>query len=280
MHAYHDLLREVLHDGERRPNRTGVNTLSVFGAAFDHDLRKGFPLCTTKHISLRNVFYELKWILLGETDETWLRERKVTIWEEWATREKCAKFGRQPGDLGPIYGHQLRRFGSAEREGGYDQLAALFNRLASDPMSRRHVVTMWHPEDAELVELPPCHLMWHLYVHVSGELSLKLDMRSADLFLGVPYNIASYALLLSLIGHVTGRPVRRLTISFTDLHLYETALEQAQMQITRTPRELPRLRINDRLAGRGLAGLLDCEWKDIELSNYLPHNKLEAPVAV
>ena len=215
MKAYLDLLRTVLETGEDRDDRTGVGTRGIFGYQMRFDLRAGFPLLTTKKLHLRSIIYELLWFLRGDTRVDYLREHNVTIWDEWATPEQCAKFGRPAGDLGPVYGHQWRNFGATRRhDGSYahdgvDQIAQLLAQIRQNPSSRRLIVTGWNPAEAEQVELPPCHTLFQFYVQ-NGALSCQLYQRSADIFLGVPFNIASYALLTLMIAHVCEPRARRL----------------------------------------------------------------------
>ncbi|MBL9107840.1 MAG: thymidylate synthase, partial [Myxococcales bacterium] len=206
MRAYLDLLRHVLEKGKRREDRTGTGTLGVFGHQLRFDLREGFPLVTTKKVHMKSIVHELLWFLRGETRTEALTQAGVRIWDEWATPEQTARFGREPGDLGPIYGHQWRNFGATRlpdgtyARDGKDQIAELVAQLRKSPHSRRHIVTGWNPLEADAVALPPCHTLFQLYVD-DGELSCQLYQRSADLFLGVPFNIASYALLTHLLAH-------------------------------------------------------------------------------
>lgn len=281
MDSYKSLLKDVLSSGEDHEDRTGVGTLSVFGRQWRHAMSDGFPLLTTKRVPLRWVAEELFWFLSGETNELRLREKGVDIWKEWATREQCEKFGRNEGELGPVYGSLWRNFGGYERpESGVDQISELINDLATNPNSRRLIVTGWHPRDQRRVALPPCHTLWQLKVHGDNSISLHLYARSIDIFLGLPFNIASYALLLKLIAHATNRMSRDLVISFGDLHLYKNHREAAQELLSRDPRPLPTIDISEDLLGGGLNAILNCSWKHLTLNGYDPHGKIDATVAV
>ncbi|MDR1497101.1 MAG: thymidylate synthase [Puniceicoccales bacterium] len=275
MRAYLDLLRCVLDKGERRSDRTGIGTLGIFGAQLRFDLRQGFPLLTTKKIHLRSVIVELLWFIAGKTDNQWLNERNVTIWDEWATADQCAKFGRPPGDLGPIYGHQWRNFGATPNGGGRDQLAAVIDSIKRNPFSRRHIVTSWNPLEIDAVALPPCHTLFQFHVSADMRLNCQLYQRSADIFLGVPFNIASYALLTQMVAQATGLSVGDFVHTFGDVHLYTNHMEQAAIQLAREPRELPTLHLNPQV--RDLFAFCD---KDITVENYNPHPAIKAPVAV
>jgi len=279
MDSYHDLLIDVMENGERHADRTGTGTRSVFGRQWRHDMRQGFPLLTTKKVPLRWVFEELRWFLSGSTWEQDLADEGVDIWREWATAEECQRFGRQPGDLGPIYGKQWRSFG----DGGFDQIAQLLGDISASPNSRRLIVTGWHPEQARLVSLPPCHTLYQLKCHDDRSMSLSLYARSIDIFLGLPFNIASYGLLLHMIAAVAGYTPRDLVISFGDLHLYNNHLDQAYVQLSRSPRDLPTLSISDDCCSESatvLDNLLAIRWQHIKLENYDPYPKIEAPVSV
>jgi thymidylate synthase len=292
MRSYLNLLRDIIDNGERHDDRTGIGTRSVFGRQWRHDMSEGFPLLTTKRVPLRWVFEELMWFLRGETNETELSVHGVDIWKEWATAEKCSQFGRQEGDLGPIYGHLWRQFGLSEATSesspgcnpvsGVDQIANLLRDLEINPNSRRLIVTGWHPHLATRVALPPCHTLWQLKVHVDNSLSLQLYARSIDVFLGLPFNIASYAMLLELIGCVTERQTRELIISFGDLHLYNNHIDQAKEQLSRDPKPLPLIYPSTDFPGSGtsLENLLAVRWEHIHLTSYDHHPKIEAEVAV
>ncbi len=285
MNTYLDLLRRVLEEGRERQDRTGVGTRGVFGHQSRFSLRTsgqgaGFPLLTTKKLHLKSIIYELLWFLQGRTDNQWLLDHGVTIWNEWASAESCARFGRAPGDLGPIYGHQWRNFGATRTaDGGYardgvDQLRWLLAEIQRNPMSRRLLITGWNPAEAEQVALPPCHTLFQFYVQ-DGELSCQLYQRSADVFLGVPFNIASYSLLTLMIAQVSGLQPGEFVHTIGDAHLYNNHLEQARLQLTRAPRPLPQLRLNP--AVRDLFGFT---FADIVLEGYDPHPGIKAAVAV
>jgi thymidylate synthase len=278
--AYLDLLRTVLEHGQDREDRTGVGTRGIFGHQLRVDLRESFPLLTTKKLHLRSIAYELFWFLRGDTRVDYLREHKVTIWDEWATPEQCAKFGREPGDLGPVYGHQWRNFGAtAQASGGYahdgvDQIVQVVEQIRNSPNSRRLIVSGWNPKEATQVELPPCHTLFQFYVQ-AGELSCQLYQRSADVFLGVPFNIASYALLTRMVAQVCGLRPGEFIHTFGDVHLYKNHVEQAREQLSRTPRPLPRLRINPEVRD-----LFAFRYQDFALEGYDPHPHIAAEVAV
>jgi thymidylate synthase len=280
MQAYLQLLETILEQGRDRKDRTGVGTRGVFGHQMRFDLKQGFPLLTTKKLHLRSIAYELLWFLRGDTRVDYLREHKVTIWDEWATAEQCAKFGRPEGDLGPVYGHQFRNFGAtllpdgSYARDGVDQLARLVDQIKSNPSSRRLIVSGWNPKEADLVELPPCHTLFQFYVQ-DGELSCQLYQRSADVFLGVPFNIASYALLTAMIAQVCGLRPGEFVHTLGDAHLYRNHFEQARLQLTRTPRPPPKLRLNPEQRD-----LFSFRYEDIKLEGYDPHPHISAEVAV
>lgn len=280
MRSYQDLLRYVMEHGEEHDDRTGVGTVSVFGYQWRHSMADGFPLLTTKKVPLRWVAEELFWFLSGSTSEKDLRSKGVDIWAEWATKEQCAKFGREEGDLGPVYGALWRNFGSSGYMAGVDQIAQLMNDLEKSPNSRRLIVSGWHPRDQKYVALPPCHTLWQMKVHRDESLSLHLYARSIDSFLGLPFNIASYALLLLVIANAVGREPRDLIISFGDLHIYKNHFDQVETQLKRLPRPLPQVSVDGSLRGGGLEGVLDCRWEDIAIEGYDPWPKIEAEVAV
>jgi len=288
MQSYHKLLRHILNNGEPHKDRTGVGTTSVFGYEWRHNMSVGFPLITTKRLPFRWVAEELFWFLSGSTNEKDLRDRGVDIWKEWATEEQCAKFGRAEGDLGPVYGALWRNFDCGVQSNGnghldnlgIDQISHLMHNIERTPESRRLIVTGWHPLDCQRVTLPPCHTLWQVKCHGDDEISLRLDARSIDAFLGLPFNIASYGLLLELIAATTNRKARELIIQFGDLHIYDNHHEQCIEQLIRTPYPLPRLSISDSLKGAGLKGLLSCTTNYVELTQYQYHPPIKADVAV
>jgi thymidylate synthase len=270
VNVYLDLLRDVLENGEERPDRTGTGTLSVFGRQARYDLRKGFPCLTTKKLHLRSIIHELLWFLKGETNTRYLKEHGVTIWDEWADGE---------GELGPVYGKQWRSWPAGDGR-TVDQIRLLVDGLLGNPDSRRHIVSAWNVGQLGQMALPPCHLLFQFYVHpakAGGKpgLSCQLYQRSADLFLGVPFNIASYALLTEMVAHVCGYEARDFVHTFGDLHLYSNHLEQAKLQLGREPRDLPRLWINPEV--RDIDGF---SFEDFRLDGYDPHPHIKAPVAV
>lgn len=267
MQAYLDLLRLVLDRGKARPDRTGTGTLGVFGAQARFDLREGFPLLTTKKLHLRSIIHELLWFLNGDTNIAYLKEHGVSIWDEWADER---------GDLGPVYGKQWRRWEGAPGAAPIDQIAAVVESIRTRPESRRHIVSAWNPADVPHMALPPCHTLFQFYVDTeAGELSCQLYQRSADLFLGVPFNIASYALLTMMMAQVCGLKPGEFVHTFGDLHLYQNHLDQARLQLTRDPRPLPTMRLNPAVAA--IDGFRFC---DFQLSGYDPHPAIKAPIAV
>jgi thymidylate synthase len=280
MKQYLDLLQLILERGKDREDRTGTGTRGVFGHQMRFDLREGFPLLTTKKLHTKSIFHELLWFLRGETHVKTLQEAGVRIWNEWATAEQTARFGRAEGDLGPIYGHQWRNFGATRlADGSYatdgvDQIERLLHDIAEKPQSRRLLVTGWNPKEAEQVALPPCHTLFQFYVQ-DGELSCQLYQRSADVFLGVPFNIASYALLTMMIAHVTNLRPGDFVHTLGDAHLYRNHLEQAKLQLTRSPRKPPTLRIASE--SRDLFAL---RVEDFVLEGYDPHPHIAAEVSV
>jgi len=279
--AYHELLQAILDRGSDRPDRTGTGTRSIFGWQLRVDLEaEGFPLLTTKKVHFRSIVHELLWFLRGETHVAGLQEVGVSIWDEWATPEQTARFGRAPGDLGPVYGHQWRNFGATRRpdgtyaRDGVDQIRRLLDGLRSDPHSRRHIVSGWNPAEADQVALPPCHTLFQLYVQ-DGRLSCQLYQRSGDVFLGVPFNIASYALLTSMVAQVVDLRPGEFIHTFGDVHLYANHFDQARLQLSREPRPLPRLVLDP-----SVRDLFDFRFEHIRVEGYDPHPPIKAPVAV
>jgi len=261
---YLELLAEVLERGARKSDRTGTGTLSVFGRQLRFQLDPGFPLLTTKKLHLKSILYELLWFLRGDTNVRWLQERGVSIWDEWADEN---------GELGPVYGHQWRHW-RAPGGGEIDQIASVVQSLKARPDSRRHIVSAWNPADVERMALPPCHALFQFYV-AGGRLSCQMYQRSADLFLGVPFNIASYALLTRMVAQVTGLAAGEFILTLGDAHLYLNHLEQAREQLGRQPRAFPRMRLNPQV--RELA---DFRFEDFTLEGYEPHPAIRAPIAV
>lgn len=281
MRQYHDLLKHILDNGSRHDDRTGVGTISVFGYQTRYDLSEGFPIVTTKRVPFRWVAEELFWFLSGSTDEADLRARGVDIWQEWATAEQTAKFGRPEGDLGPVYGYLWRSFGGGyPKKDGVDQIARLIREIETNPNSRRLIVTGWNPETCDEVALPPCHTLFQFKVSDGRVLHCQLYQRSADAFLGVPFNISSYALLTHMIAHVCTLEVGDFIHTFGDLHIYSNHLDQVNELLARDPMPLPTLHISAEEDLRGLDGLLNFKYEDLRLENYQSWGKIAAPVAV
>jgi thymidylate synthase len=280
MKAYLDLLSRILEEGSPREDRTGTGTLAVFGHQMRFDLAEGFPLLTTKKVHFTSIVHELLWFLSGSTHVGPLQERGVRIWNEWATAEQCARFGRAPGELGPVYGHQWRNFGATPKEGGgyerdgVDQIRAVLSQIRDNPMSRRLIVSGWSPKEADRVALPPCHTLFQFFVD-RGRLSCQLYQRSGDAFLGVPFNIASYALLTAMIAHVSGLAPGHFIHTFGDVHLYTNHLDQARTQLAREPRALPKLELD-----RSVTDLFDFRFEHIALRDYDPHPAIKGDVSI
>lgn len=264
MQQYLDLLSRILNEGVHKGDRTGTGTLSVFGNQMRFDLRDGFPLLTTKKLHLKSIIYELLWFLRGDTNIHYLQEHGVRIWNEWADEN---------GELGPVYGHQWRSW--PDYKGGtIDQITNVLEQIKHNPNSRRMLVTAWNPAEVDEMALPPCHCLFQFYV-ADGRLSLQLYQRSADTFLGVPFNIASYALLLQMMAQVTGLEAGEFIHTTGDTHLYSNHLEQAKLQLTRTPRPLPKMKINP-----NVKDLFAFKYEDFELIDYNPYPHISAEVAV
>jgi thymidylate synthase len=280
MQPYLDLLRTILDRGKDRSDRTGTGTRGIFGHQMRFDLREGFPLVTTKKLHVKSIMHELLWFVRGETHVKPLQDAGVRIWNDWATAEQTARFGRQEGDLGPVYGHQWRNFGATKKpdgtyeNDGVDQLKRVLHDIKENPNSRRLLVTGWNPKEADQVALPPCHTLFQLYVQ-DGELSCQLYQRSADVFLGVPFNIASYALLTMMIAHVTGLRAGDFVHTFGDAHLYKNHLDQARLQLEREPRKLPKMILNP-----DAKDLFAFRFEDFTLEGYDPHPHIAAEVSV
>lgn len=264
MKQYLDLMRHVRHKGARKTDRTGTGTLSVFGHQMRFDLSEGFPLVTTKKLHTKSIVHELLWFLKGDTNIAYLKANKVSIWDEWADVN---------GDLGPVYGHQWRSWPAADG-GAIDQITAVVEAIRRDPDSRRLIVSAWNPADLPKMALAPCHCLFQFYV-AEGKLSCQLYQRSADIFLGVPFNIASYALLTMMMAQVTGLRPGEFVHTLGDAHLYLNHLDQADEQLTRTPRPLPQMTINPEVRS-----LFDFVYDDFKLENYDPHPHIKAVVAV
>jgi thymidylate synthase len=264
MKAYHDLLKRVLTEGVVKTDRTGTGTRSVFGHQMRFDLAKGFPLVTTKKLHLRSIIHELLWFVAGETNIDYLRKNAVTIWDEWAD---------EGGELGPVYGKQWRSWATPDG-GTVDQIQWVINEIKRNPDSRRLVVSAWNPADLEKMALPPCHCLFQFYV-ADGRLSCQLYQRSADIFLGVPFNIASYALLAHMMAQVTGLQVGDFVHTFGDAHIYSNHLDQTELLLSRAPRPLPVLKLNPEVKS-----LFDFTFEDIVIEGYDPHPAIKAAVAV
>jgi thymidylate synthase len=264
MQQYLDLLQHIKEQGVRKNDRTGVGTISVFGYQMRFDLQKGFPLLTTKKLHLRSIIYELLWFLNGDTNIQYLNDHKVTIWDEWADKN---------GDLGPVYGYQWRHWKTPDgRE--VDQIANLIHSLKANPDSRRHIVSAWNVADVDNMALPPCHALFQFYV-ADGKLSCQLYQRSADVFLGVPFNIASYALLILMVAQVVGYKPGEFVHTLGDAHLYLNHLNQVDLQLSREPRVLPQMKLNP-----DVKDIFNFKYEDFELSGYDPHPHIKAEIAV
>jgi len=278
--AYLDLLQHVLTHGTEKGDRTGTGTLSHFGAQLRFDLADGFPLLTTKKVHFKSIAYELFWFLSGSTHVDYLQENNVRIWNEWATAEQTARFNRPAGDLGPIYGHQWRNYGATKREDGsyendgVDQITQVIEQIKNNPNSRRLIVSGWNPAEAEQVALPPCHTLFQFFV-ADNKLSCQLYQRSADLFLGVPFNIASYALLTHMVAQVCGLEVGEFVWTGGDCHIYQNHREQVELQLTRELYSLPTLTLNP-----DVTDIFAFNYDDISVDGYESHPAIKAKVAV
>ncbi|MCA6078744.1 thymidylate synthase [Fulvivirga sedimenti] len=264
MRQYLDLMQDILDNGTRKEDRTGTGTLSVFGRQIRFDLSEGFPLVTTKKLHLRSIIHELLWFLSGDTNIKYLKENGVSIWDEWADEN---------GDLGPVYGHQWRSWPNPEG-GTVDQITNVLNQIKNKPDSRRHMVVAWNPSEVDKMALPPCHALFQFYV-ADGKLSCQLYQRSADYFLGVPFNIASYALLVHMFAQQCDLEPGEFIWTGGDVHLYLNHLEQAELQLQREPRPLPQLNIR-----RKPDSIFDYKFEDFEILNYDPHPTIKAPISV
>ena len=281
MRQYQELLRYILDRGTRHEDRTGVGTISIFGYQTRFDLRQGFPIVTTKRVPFRWIAEELFWFLSGDTNEKKLRAKGVDIWAEWADEAHTARFGRSEGDLGPVYGYLWRSFGGDyPQKNGFDQIKSLIEEIEKNPNSRRLIVSGWNPETAAQVDLPPCHTLFQFKVENEKILHCQLYQRSADAFLGVPFNISSYALLTEMIAHVCNLKVGEFVHTFGDLHIYSNHLEQVEELLKREPLPLPKLEFVNADNLKGLNGLLHFKFENLNLKGYQSHGKIAAPVAV
>ena len=274
------MLQHVLTHGTEKGDRTGTGTLSHFGAQLRFDLADGFPLLTTKKVHFKSIVYELFWFLSGSTHVDYLQENNVRIWNEWATADQTARFNRPAGDLGPIYGHQWRNYGATKREDGsydndgVDQITDVIEQIKTNPNSRRLIVSGWNPKEADQVALPPCHTLFQFFV-ADNKLSCQLYQRSADLFLGVPFNIASYALLTHMVAQVCGLEVGEFVWTGGDCHIYQNHREQVELQLTRSLYELPTLTLNP-----DIKDIFAFTFDDISVEGYESHPAIKAKVAV
>lgn len=311
MKQYLSVLGDIYANGEYYPDRTGVGRTGLWVEQMRFNLREGFPLMTTKRVPLRWVAEELFWFLSGSTYEPHLMERGVDIWKEWATPEQTAKFGREEGELGPVYGHAWRNFGATKcgpfdpsrvrgtspgqrhysdktrrwintnyLDDGVDQIEWIVEDIQNNPYGTRKIISGWDPKEQNNVSLPPCHTLCHFKVHPNGDLSSYLYQRTADVALGVPFNIASYALLTYLIAHVTGYRVREFVHTLGDAHIYSNHLDGVKEQLNRTPFDLPTLTIDERLSNGGFDALMDVKYGDLTLEGYKFHPKISFDVAV
>ena len=264
MKQYLDLMQKVLNEGQKKSDRTGTGTLSIFGHQMEFDLSDGFPLVTTKKVHLKSIVHELIWFLQGSTNISYLKENGVSIWDEWADEK---------GDLGPVYGAQWRSWPDGNN-GTIDQIQNLIQGIKTNPDSRRHIVSAWNPALVDEMALPPCHSLFQFYV-ANEELSCQLYQRSADIFLGVPFNIASYALLTHMVAHVCNLKAGKFVHTFGDAHLYLNHLDQAKLQLSRDTKILPQLKLNSEVKN-----IFDFKFEDVEIINYESHPSISAPISV
>jgi len=270
---YLDLLKYVLDNGAKKGDPQGVGNIAICGYQMRFKMDDGFPMMTTKKVPLKSVIYELLWFLRGDTNVKYLNDHGVTIWDEWATPEACARYGLPAGELGPIYGAQWRHW--KKRDGGeIDQIADVVNEIKTNPNSRRLVVTSWNPEDVDRVFVAPCHCFFKFFV-AEGKLSLHLFQRSCDIFLGVPFNIASYSLLLMMMAQVTGLKAHEFIHTLSDAHIYVNHIEQVKTQLARDPRPLPKMIINPEVKD-----IFDFKFEDFKLEGYDPHPSIKADIGV
>ncbi len=280
MKQYLDLMRHIRENGTFKGDRTGTGTYSVFAHQMRFNLADGFPLLTTKKVHLKSIIHELLWFLSGDTNIKYLQDNGVSIWNEWATAEQCARFGRSEGELGAVYGHQWRNFGATQNADGsfspdgFDQIKTLIHDIKHNPNSRRLIVSGWNPAEANQVALPPCHTLFQFYV-ADGKLSCQLYQRSADVFLGVPFNIASYALLTMMIAQVCDLGLGDFVWTGGDCHLYSNHLQQTDLQLSREPLPPPTMRLNP-----NVKDIFSFKFEDFTLENYQSHAAIKAPVAV
>jgi len=280
MKQYLDLMRHIRDNGTFKGDRTGTGTYSVFAHQMRFNLADGFPLLTTKKVHLKSIIHELLWFLSGDTNVKYLQDNGVSIWNEWATAEQCARFGRSEGELGAVYGHQWRNFGATQNADGsfspdgFDQIKTLIHDIKHNPNSRRLIVSGWNPAEANQVALPPCHTLFQFYV-ADGKLSCQLYQRSADVFLGVPFNIASYALLTMMIAQVCDLGLGDFVWTGGDCHLYSNHLEQTDLQLSREPLPLATMRLNP-----DVKDIFSFTFEDFTLESYQSHAAIKAPVAV
>lgn len=265
MKQYHDILKRILTEGEVKSDRTGTGTISVFGHQTRYDLKNSFPLLTTKKVHMKSIIYELLWFLNGDTNVKFLNDHKVTIWDEWADED---------GNLGPVYGAQWRSWKTADGN-TVDQISSLIEQIKTNPQSRRLIVNAWNVGEIDKMALPPCHTMFQFYVSQDGHLSCQLYQRSADVFLGVPFNVASYALLTMMIAQVCGLKPGEFVHTLGDAHLYSNHLEQAKLQLSRECKPLPQMKINP-----NVKSIFDFKFEDFELVGYDPHPGIKAEVAI